>query len=164
MTLCASFHVFFCFFLGERPAAIVTSIAGTTRDVVEQYINISGYPLSLADTAGIRPNSAVNDVVEKEGIARAKQFAETSDILLLVIDSQQFLLESDWLSKQDTEAFLEYVKLYSLQLGLERTLECEPRVMGNENSPTMYVGSHGLSFKSIFIQTNLILLTKLLQG
>ena len=53
---------------GQRPAAIVTEIAGTTRDVIETPVNIGGYPVLLSDTAGLRET---DDIVEKEGVLRA---------------------------------------------------------------------------------------------
>ena len=55
-------------YLGQRPAAIVSPTAGTTRDVVETAINLAGYPVLLSDTAGLR--EAESDV-EREGIRRA---------------------------------------------------------------------------------------------
>ena len=58
------------YYEGQRPAAIVTPIAGTTRDVIESAVNIGGYPVLLLDTAGLRET---NDMVEQEGVRRAKQ-------------------------------------------------------------------------------------------
>ena len=59
------------FFLqGQRPAAIVSPIPGTTRDVVETALNVGGYPVLLSDTAGLRETE---DIVEKEGVSRALQ-------------------------------------------------------------------------------------------
>ncbi|XP_034249068.1 tRNA modification GTPase GTPBP3, mitochondrial [Thrips palmi] len=115
--------------LCDRPAAIVTAIAGTTRDVVEQYINIGGYPLSIADTAGIRGESTVNDVVEKEGIARAKQYAKSADVILLVIDSETFLSASKWQEHQDILTFQEFVKSHMLQLGLKDFFNGQPCIL-----------------------------------
>ncbi|KAE8743600.1 hypothetical protein FOCC_FOCC010745, partial [Frankliniella occidentalis] len=101
----------------DKPAAIVTAIAGTTRDVVEQYINIGGYPLLLADTAGIRGDCSAVDAVEKEGIARAKQFAKVADVILLVIDTMQFLNCLD--SQEITEEFIcRYIQEHLMHLGL----------------------------------------------
>ncbi len=53
---------------GQQPAAIVSPIPGTTRDVVERAVDIGGYPVLLSDTAGLRDTA---DVVEKEGVHRA---------------------------------------------------------------------------------------------
>jgi tRNA modification GTPase len=69
--------------LARREAAIVSSIAGTTRDVIEVHLDLGGYPVTLADTAGLR-NSA--DVIETEGVRRALQRAEYADLKLLVFD------------------------------------------------------------------------------
>ena len=68
--------------LGEN-LAIVTDIAGTTRDVIEHTASIGGVTIDLADTAGIRDAS---DVVEKIGVERAKERAEASELLLCVFD------------------------------------------------------------------------------
>lgn len=66
-----------------RDAAIVTEIAGTTRDVIEVTMDIDGYRVVLADTAGMRETT---DVVEKEGVKRARQQAEDADLRLWVVD------------------------------------------------------------------------------
>jgi len=69
--------------LAQRDAAIVSDIAGTTRDVVEVHLNLSGYPLLVADTAGLRES---DDAIEKEGVRRARLWAEGADIKLAVFD------------------------------------------------------------------------------
>lgn len=56
--------------LGQRPAAIVSPIAGTTRDVVETALDIGGFPVLLSDTAGLRDSP---DLVEQEGVRRARE-------------------------------------------------------------------------------------------
>lgn len=68
-------------YLAKRDVAIVSNIAGTTRDVIEVNLDLSGYPVTIADTAGIHNSS---DLIEKEGIARALARAEQADIKLLM--------------------------------------------------------------------------------
>lgn len=72
--------------------AIVTSTAGTTRDVVEGEINLNGIPLTLLDTAGIRDAS---DQIEKIGIDKAKDTLEKADLVLLLLDASNKLDEND---------------------------------------------------------------------
>ena len=69
--------------LSKRDAAIVSSIAGTTRDVIEVRMDIAGFPVTLADTAGLR---AAADEIEAEGVRRASARAEHADLKLLVFD------------------------------------------------------------------------------
>ncbi|MCF6767649.1 tRNA uridine-5-carboxymethylaminomethyl(34) synthesis GTPase MnmE [Thiotrichales bacterium 19S11-10] len=69
--------------LSGKDSAIVTDIAGTTRDILKEYINIDGLPLHIIDTAGLRDSP---DIVEKEGIKRAMSAIESADCLLLVSD------------------------------------------------------------------------------
>lgn len=72
--------------------AIVTDIAGTTRDVIEEYVNIKGVPLKLVDTAGIRET---DDVVEKIGVERSKKALSEADLVLLVLNSSEPLTQQD---------------------------------------------------------------------
>ncbi len=72
--------------------AIVTDIPGTTRDIIEETINIKGIPLRLIDTAGIRE---ARDIVEAEGIKRTERAIERADIVLVVIDGSQDLTDYD---------------------------------------------------------------------
>ena len=72
--------------------AIVTPIPGTTRDVLEEVANLCGYPFRLVDTAGIRPST---DLVEQEGIARARASVESADLVLLVLDGSEPLMAED---------------------------------------------------------------------
>lgn len=74
--------------LVQRNAAIVTPVAGTTRDIVELNANISGYPVILADTAGLA--KFTKDIVEAEGIRRAKDYARNADLIVVVIDASIF--------------------------------------------------------------------------
>lgn len=69
--------------LARREAAIVSSIAGTTRDVIEVHLDLGGYPVVLADTAGLRESG---DAIESEGVRRALARAEQADVKLIVFD------------------------------------------------------------------------------
>jgi tRNA modification GTPase len=70
--------------LAGREAAIVSSVAGTTRDVIEVRLDLAGYPVVLADTAGLRDSA---DVVEQEGVRRARARAASADIVLNILDA-----------------------------------------------------------------------------
>lgn len=72
--------------------AIVTDVAGTTRDVIEEYVNVSDVPLKLIDTAGIRET---DDKVEKIGVERSKKAIEQSDLVLLVLNAAESLTKED---------------------------------------------------------------------
>jgi tRNA modification GTPase len=78
--------------LAGHEAAIVTPIAGTTRDVLREHIQIDGMPLHIIDTAGLRESA---DAVEQEGMKRAWRAIETADRLLLVIDDTQGFTDAD---------------------------------------------------------------------
>uniref|UniRef100_UPI00404AF066 GTPase n=1 Tax=Candidatus Pelagibacter sp. TaxID=2024849 RepID=UPI00404AF066 len=71
--------------LSNRNVAIVSEIAGTTRDVIETHLNIDGYPVVVSDTAGIRDSK---NEIEKKGIKLALDKAENADLKLIVIDSK----------------------------------------------------------------------------
>ncbi len=71
--------------LSNREVAIVSEIAGTTRDVVETHLNIDGYPVIISDTAGIRDSK---DEIEKKGIKLSLKRAENADLKLVVVDAK----------------------------------------------------------------------------
>ena len=71
--------------LSNREVAIVSEIAGTTRDVVETHLNLDGYPVIISDTAGIRDSK---DEIEKKGIKLSLKKAENADLKLVVVDAK----------------------------------------------------------------------------
>ncbi len=76
----------------KEARAIVTDIPGTTRDAIEEFINIKGVPLKLIDTAGIRETE---DVVEKIGVERSKSFFNQADLVIFVINASEVLTAED---------------------------------------------------------------------
>ncbi|MFU0791159.1 tRNA uridine-5-carboxymethylaminomethyl(34) synthesis GTPase MnmE [Virgibacillus proomii] len=78
--------------LVQENKAIVTEIPGTTRDIIEEYVNVRGVPLRLVDTAGIRETE---DIVEKIGVERSRQVLKESDLILFVLNYNDVLTEED---------------------------------------------------------------------
>ena len=77
----------------QKDRAIVTDIPGTTRDVIEEYLNIKGLPLRIMDTAGIRD---VKDIVEKEGVRRSLRSIENADLVIAIFDQSEPLRPEDF--------------------------------------------------------------------
>jgi tRNA modification GTPase len=77
-------------YLLKREAAIVSSIAGTTRDIIEGHLDIGGYPIILQDTAGIHANS--KDEIEQIGIGKAKKALEEADIKIMMYDGSDAVI------------------------------------------------------------------------
>lgn len=78
--------------LAREDRAIVTDVAGTTRDVIEEFVNLDGVPLRLLDTAGIHDTA---DKVEKIGVQRSKMAVDDADLVLLVLDISRDIDEED---------------------------------------------------------------------
>ena len=76
----------------KEERAIVTEYEGTTRDTIEEFVNINGIPLILVDTAGIRE---AEDVVEKIGIEKSRKLAEAADLIIAIIDASKPLTDED---------------------------------------------------------------------
>lgn len=87
-------------FLLNENRAIVTEIPGTTRDTIEEYVNIKGLPLRIIDTAGIRET---DDRVEKIGVEKALEKVSEADLVIMVFDSSEEFEEED-------EKILDYIK------------------------------------------------------
>lgn len=78
--------------LAQRDVAIVSDLAGTTRDIIETHLDIGGYPVILSDTAGLRPellSESGHDAIESEGIRRALETAKQADIKILLYNGMQ---------------------------------------------------------------------------
>jgi tRNA modification GTPase len=91
-------------------AAIVTDIAGTTRDTVRELIHLNGVPIHIVDTAGLRQTE---DTVEKIGIARTWSAIEKADMVLLLVDSQQGIQAEDEAILAELPAHLPKVQVYN---------------------------------------------------
>lgn len=76
----------------KEKRAIVTDIPGTTRDVIEEYLNISGVPIKIVDTAGIRET---NDEVEKIGVEKSKEKIGDADLIIFMVDSSRGIDDED---------------------------------------------------------------------
>jgi len=79
--------------LVQEEKAIVTDVAGTTRDVIEEYVNVRGVPLRLIDTAGIRETE---DIVERIGVEKSRQLLQQADLILLVLNYNEPLQPDDY--------------------------------------------------------------------
>ena len=102
--------------------AIVTHVAGTTRDVIEEVINIKGIPLVLVDTAGIRQT---DDIVENIGVEKSKEFIEKADLVLLVLDASRELEDEDReVINQINENHKKVIVLFN-KIDLERKIDLD---------------------------------------
>ncbi len=89
--------------LVKKEAAIVSSIAGTTRDVVEVFMDLNGFPVIFADTAGLRETT---DIVEREGIKRALARAEDADLKIAVFDGNAKNFDTETIKQIDEKTFV----------------------------------------------------------
>ena len=104
-------------YLSKRDIAIVSEIAGTTRDVIEAHLNLNGYPVVISDTAGIRDSK---DEIEKKGIKLALERAENADLNLIVIEpkSVDFI---DFLKKFGSKKSI--LVINKMELGVDNIAE-----------------------------------------
>jgi tRNA modification GTPase len=84
-------------YLAKSEVAIVSDIAGTTRDIVSVHLNIADVPVIISDTAGIRQTK---DIVEKEGVKRALQKAKDADLKILLVDANNAKIDQDLLDEK----------------------------------------------------------------
>ena len=119
-------------FLSQRDVSIISDIAGTTRDVVETHLDIGGYPIILADTAGLRDST--EDVIEKEGMARALKAANAADIKMVMIDARKIDETSQEILDLIDDNSIVVVNKIDLVDGVDS--HCHPREGGD---PVLYV-------------------------
>lgn len=118
--------------LVQENKAIVTEIPGTTRDIIEEYVNVRGVPLRLVDTAGIRETE---DIVEKIGVERSRQVLKESDLILYVLNYNEALTDED---RKLFEAIqgLEYIVIIN-KTDLEQKLDLNEVRNLAENNPVV---------------------------
>ena len=115
--------------LVKKEKAIVTDIPGTTRDVVEEYINVRGIPVKIMDTAGIR---LTEDFVEKIGVEKSKEVIEQADLLILMLDAGEGITQEDLDIYQnlDRDKLIVLVNKEDLQKKRISTIELEALFTG----------------------------------
>lgn len=97
----------------KEEKAIVTEVAGTTRDVIEEYVSVKGVPLRLIDTAGIRETE---DIVERIGVERSRKALSEADLILLVFNQSEELTQEDRLLLEATETSHRIIILNKIDL------------------------------------------------
>lgn len=100
----SSFMNYIC----QKPISIISSIEGTTRDVVECSFNIAGFPVVIADTAGLRHHTS--DPIEQEGIIRARNYASDADLIILLVEANEFL--------KSNLSLKEFVREHLIKIGI----------------------------------------------
>ncbi|EOH91592.1 tRNA uridine-5-carboxymethylaminomethyl(34) synthesis GTPase MnmE [Enterococcus villorum] len=118
----------------QEEKAIVTDIAGTTRDVIEEYVNVRGVPLKLIDTAGIRETE---DVVERIGVERSRKALSEADLVLLVLNQSELLTKEDEQLLEATKGLKRIILLNKTDL--PQKLEKEKLAQWVANDPVFVV-------------------------
>ncbi|XP_038077003.1 tRNA modification GTPase GTPBP3, mitochondrial-like isoform X2 [Patiria miniata] len=130
--------------LCQRPAAIVTPIAGTTRDVIESAVNIGGYPVLLLDTAGLRETQ---DVIEQEGVRRARQRAENADLTIIMTEASDIISN---IASSTSNSHDRLSTILEKRLQETETLTSEP-TQGSSPSGDSIPGDGGFQNSSIVV-------------
>lgn len=122
--------------LAREERAIVTDVAGTTRDIIEEYINLNGIPLLLVDTAGIRQTE---DVVEKIGVEKSRQSIEDADLVIAVLDGSGLLDDEDREVLSATRRKNRIILINKTDLGQSKYLEAVKAKAGK--SPVLEISA-----------------------
>lgn len=113
----------------RQDKAIVTDVAGTTRDVIEEYVNVKGVPLKLIDTAGIRET---DDEVEKIGVDRSRQAIQQADLILLVFNQSEKLTAEDEALIEATEGQNRIILLNKTDLDQQLNVDKLSQLIAND--------------------------------
>lgn len=113
----------------RQDKAIVTDVAGTTRDVIEEYVNVKGVPLKLIDTAGIRET---DDEVEKIGVDRSRQAIQQADLILLVFNQSEKLTAEDEALIEATEGQNRIILLNKTDLDQQLNVDRLSQLIAND--------------------------------
>lgn len=116
-------------YLTQSDKAIVTDVAGTTRDTLEEYVSVKGVPLKLIDTAGIHDTE---DKVEKIGVERSQKALSQADLVLLLIDASHDLTEEDRKLLEMTADKKRIIVLNKMDLGQVLTVDAVKELTGSE--------------------------------
>jgi len=128
--------------LSGKESAIVTDIAGTTRDVLKEEINIDGMPLHIIDTAGLRDSDCK---VEKIGIQRAWDVIKTADQILLVIDENKSqTIESQKVNQQLLAQFPESINITIIYNKIDQTNK-KPQIIENKHCTEIYLSAKNIA-------------------
>ena len=146
--------------LSNRDVAIVSEIAGTTRDVIETHLNIDGYPVVISDTAGIRDSK---DEIEKKGIKLSLKKAEEADLKLVVIDAKRLGFTDVLTGLLDENAILVINKSDLLEKDIDPEIKKTNHVLisikENENIDKLILKIKN-NLKNKFITSDDILITR----
>jgi tRNA modification GTPase len=112
----------------KEARAIVTDIAGTTRDVIEEHLNIQGIPIKIIDTAGIRETT---DQIEKIGVERSKMIFNEADMVLFVLNASEALSEEDRMLMEHVSSKKSIIVLNKMDLDLQIDLDYIYKVFPN---------------------------------
>ncbi len=116
--------------------AIVTDIPGTTRDIIEEYLNLGGILIKLIDTAGLRETE---DVVEKIGVERTKEAIDKADLIILVVDISEKLTKEDRDIISSTNDKKVIVVGNKIDLGVNADIEEIEKIFGKDNIVKMSI-------------------------
>jgi len=146
--------------LSNRDVAIVSEIAGTTRDVIETHLNLDGYPVIICDTAGIRESK---DEIEKKGIKLSLNRAEEADLKLIVVDAKSLDFTDVLKGLLDENAILVINKLDLLEKDIDPQIKKINHVLisikENENIDEL-ISKIKSNLKNKFISNDDILITR----